>query len=154
MRIARRRGVIRMQLEQVESALLDTLLDDLDGAIGTLPLNDPVRQRLFPAGYQDDDAAGEFRELTESSLRDSKTQRVGQCRAELPDGAGTLELSAEDAERWLTVLNDLRLAIGTRLEITEDEPMEVDPASSDAQTRAVYHWLTALQDSLVNAAMR
>lgn len=154
MRIVRRRGTIRMQLEPVESALLDTLLDDLDGALATLPADDPVRQRLFPAGYQDEDAAAEFRELTESSLRDVKAVRLGQCRAELPAGAGTVELSADETERWLTVLNDLRLAIGTRLEITEEEPLEVDPASADAQTRGIYHWLTALQDALVSAAMR
>src|SRR6266536_1431866 len=63
-RVTRRRGHARIRLESVESGLLATLLDDLDGALQTLPDDDPVRQRLFPVAYRDDDeAAEEFRLL-------------------------------------------------------------------------------------------
>jgi hypothetical protein len=113
-RVIRRRGHARIRLESVESGLLATLMDDLDGALRTLPDDDPVRQRLFPAAYQDDDrAAAEFRSLTEESLREDKAERLGECRAELPSGAGDIDLDDGGAQRWLTVLTDLRLAIGT-----------------------------------------
>jgi hypothetical protein len=154
-RVLRRRGHARIRLESVESGLLATLLDDLDGALRTLPDDDPVRQRLFPAAYQDDDkAAAEFRSLTEESLRDDKAERLGECRAELPSGAGDIDLDDAAAQRWLAVLTDLRLAIGTRLHVTEDDDPAIDPADPDAQLRAIYQWLTALQDSLVQVVMR
>lgn len=155
MRVSRRRGRARIRLEAVESGLLATLFDDLEGALATLPADDPVRRRLFPAGYRDDDRAeAEFRALTEDSLRDTKSERLAQCRAELPSGEGDIELDDGAAQRWLTVLNDLRLAIGTRLSVTEDDDPTIDPADPDAQLRAIYQWLTTLQDSLVHVVMR
>jgi hypothetical protein len=153
-RVTRRRGHARIRLEAVESALLTTLFDDLDGALQTLPDDDPVRQRLFPAAYpNDDEATDEFRLLTEDSLRDGKAQRLGECRVELPSGEGEIDLDEEATQRWLTVLNDLRLAIGTRLDISEEDDPAIDPADPDAQLRAIYQWLTALQDSLVHTIM-
>ena len=155
MKFRRRRGVPQLQLDEMETALLGSLLDDLLDAFGTLPENDPVRQRLFPDGYRDDEeAAAEFRELTETGLRDDKAARAERCRAELPAGSGELPLPPDAAERWLTVLNDLRLALGTRLGVTEDEPADIDPADPRAQSWVVYYWLTTLQDGLVQTAMR
>jgi len=154
MKVNRRRGLIRMQFDEVEAGILATLLDDLAEVLELLDPTDPVYRRLYPAGYRDDaEAAAEFRELTEDSLRESRAVRLGQCRAMLPEGGGQLELDAEDAERWLAVLNDLRLALGTRLGVTEEDEPVIDPEDPSAQTRAVYYWLTALQDSLVLAAM-
>lgn len=153
MRVSRRRGRVRVHLEAVEAGLLATLFDDLDGALRTLPADDPVRQRLFPSAYDDEEAAAEFRLLTEDSLRDAKMARLGEARAELPRSGGDLELDDEASQRWLTVLNDVRLAIGTRLNVTEDDDPSLDPDDPDAQVRAIYHWLTALQDSLVRAVM-
>ena len=154
MRVTRRRGHARIRLESVEAGLLANLFDDLDGALQTLPDDDPVRQRLFPAGYRaDEEAAAEFRSLTEDSLRESKAVRLGECRAELPSGEGDIDLDDEAGQRWLTVLNDLRLAIGTRLSVSEDDDPDIDPSDPDAQLRAIYQWLTALQDSLVQAVI-
>jgi Domain of unknown function (DUF2017) len=154
-RVSRRRGHARIRLEAVESGLLGTLFDDLEGALVTLPDDDPVRQRLFPSGYRDDERAeAEFRALTEDSLRDTKAERLRECRAELPSGEGDIDLDDGAAQRWLTVLTDLRLAIGTRLSVTEDDEPTIDPADPDAQLRAIYQWLTTLQDSLVHVVMR
>jgi len=154
-RVTRRRGHVRINLEVVEVGLLATLFDDLGGALEVLPEDDPVRQRLFPSAYpEDEDAATEFRDLTEDSLRGARVERLERCRAELPSAEGNVELDDEAAQRWLTVLNDLRLAIGTRLNVSEDDEPGIDPADPDAQSRAIYHWLTAMQDSLVHAVAR
>jgi hypothetical protein len=153
-RVTRRRGHARIRLEPVESGLLATLFDDLDGALRNLPDDDAVRQRLFPAAYRTDDrASAEFRSLTEDSLREVKAERLAECRAELPSGAGDVDLDDGAAQRWLAVLTDLRLAIGTRLNVSEDDDPAIDPDAPDAQVRVIYHWLTALQDSLVHAVM-
>ena len=64
-----------------------------------------------------------------------------------------VSVDGADGIRWLQVLNDVRLALGTRLGITEDEP-DVDPGAPEAEPRQLYYWLTALQDALVRAMMR
>jgi hypothetical protein len=154
-RVTRRRGHVRIQLESVEAGLLANLFEDLGSALQTLPDDDPVHLRLFPSAYPgDDEAAAEFRSITEDGLRDTRLVRLELCRGELPAAAGELDLDDEAGRRWLTVLNDLRLAIGTRLDISEDDDPELDPADPDAHTRAIYQWLTALQDSLVHAVAR
>ena len=53
-------------------------------------------------------------------------------------------------EAALQVINDLRLAIGTRLGVSEDR-QEIDPESADAQAWAVYSWLSGMQEALVDA---
>jgi hypothetical protein len=161
-KLTRRRGAIRMRLDPVEVQLLASLLDDLAGLYVELDegLSGPVRERLFPLANRDDaEIAREFRELTESALLQSRSDRLGQCRADLGVGKADVELDEESADRWLTVLNDLRLSIGTVIGIGAsgsegaDEDGELDPADPLLEAKLTYHWLTAMQDSLVRAAM-
>ena len=64
------------------------------------------------------------------------------------DGGGRLSIDDEATDRWLRVLNDLRLALGTRLQVTEDAELNAaDPAVN------IYHWLSAVQDLLVEQVM-
>ena len=60
-------------------------------------------------------------------------------------------LDPDQAGAWLRTTNDLRLALGTRLEITEDTEPPEDITDEGDQQLAVYYWLTALQGSLVDA---
>lgn len=154
MRVSRRGGIIKLSLDEVEVAVLGRMLDELDGLIDAMDSEDGSTRRLFPsANREDDEIASEFRALTEQGLRDTRKVRYGVLRAALPPAGGTIELAQEQHVAWLASLNDLRLALGTRLGVTEDEP-EFDPAGEEAQSWALYYWLTALQDSLVNAAMK
>jgi hypothetical protein len=152
----RRRGeLIRLRLDPVEVALLTRLFDELDELMNEPPgADDPVQRRLFPAGYPDDDEAeAEFRSLTELTLRGERSERASRCAAELAQHHGDLEITAEAGQRWIQVLNDVRLALGTRLEVSEEDGPEIDPDDPLAPQRAIYYWLTAFQDSLVGALM-
>ena len=61
-------------------------------------------------------------------------------------------LSKEQAESWLTALNDLRLVLGTRLGVTEEMFLEaVDPRDPRAPEMALYVYLSWLQEQLVEA---
>ena len=146
--------MVRLTLDPVEAAVLraviDDLADSLDGDV--LAPDDPVRQRLFPSGSRDDATAdAQFRSMTETSLRLERTERARQCSEQLRvGGVARLELDAEAGTRWIQVLNDLRLAIGTRLDVSEADPDPVDGDPDFAQ-RSLYHWLTWLQESLVRA---
>jgi hypothetical protein len=125
---------------------LEMLLDSED-AVG-----DPVLARLLPEGNRGDaEAAAEYRELTESSLRSGKADDLAMVRASLPDGGGDVVLDADQAAAWLRSSNDLRLALGTRLDISEDSEPPEDVVDEESQQLAVYYWLTALQGSLVDA---
>lgn len=117
--------------------------------------DDPVLARLLPDGYRDDpDAAGEFRKYTEPGLRSSKQQAALQMLDSLPDAGGRIQLTSEQAQAWLKALNDVRLALGVRLDVTEDFEQDWSKLGRDDPQWAayeVYAWLGAVQESLVQA---
>ena len=152
---AARGGELVARLEAAEAGILGLLLDQLEQLL-TADADDvgdaPVLGRLFPDGHRSDpEMAADYRELTESSLRSAKADDLAMVRASLPAEGGEVRLDADQAGAWLRTSNDLRLALGTRLDISEDtEPPEEITGEEDQQL-AVYYWLTALQGSLVDA---
>jgi Domain of unknown function (DUF2017) len=117
--------------------------------------DDPVLARLLPDGYRDDpEAAGEFRRYTESGLRSAKQQVAQEVLDTLPDTGGRIQLTQDQAVAWLKALNDVRLALGVRLGVTEEfEEQWGRLSDKDPQWAAfeVYAWLGAVQESLVQA---
>ena len=137
-------------------------LDDLARLLGqagetgpATPPDDPVLARLLPDAYADDaDAAGDFRRFTEQELRNGKAAAARTVLATLPEDGGRVRLSEEEAQVWLRALNDVRLALGVRLSITEDfeaRLQDLDPADPRSAYMWVYDWLTFLQETLVRA---
>ncbi len=116
---------------------------------------DPVLARLFPDAYREDpEAAGEFRRYTEDGLRSAKVENARLVLATLPAEGGRVRLSGEEAQSWLQALNDVRLALGVRLEITEDFEDQLAGLAADdprAGYFEVYNWLTYVQETLVRA---
>ena len=111
--------------------------------------------RLLPDGYRDDpEAAGEFRKYTESGLRSAKQQAAQEMLDTLPEAGGKVQLTHDQAQAWLKALNDVRLALGVRLGVTEEfEEQWGQLKPDDPQWTAfeVYAWLGAVQESLVQA---
>ncbi|MDJ0461131.1 DUF2017 domain-containing protein [Streptomyces sp. H27-C3] len=137
------------------------------------PPSDVALARLFPEAYTgpgtdpDDkdlrEASAEFRRFTENDLRGRKREdalavvRTLDSLGAKGDGGTVLELAAADARHWLGTLNDLRLTIGTRLEVTdEDESGELYRLLDDDPRKPMvmaYLWLGALQESLIETLM-
>ena len=117
--------------------------------------DDPALARLLPDAYRDDpDAASEFRRYTEKDLRAGKVAAAKTVLATLPEGGGRISLSETEAQVWLRALNDIRLALGVRLGVTEDVMEEMARMSHDDPrfgVLAVYDWLSGTQESLVHA---
>jgi Domain of unknown function (DUF2017) len=140
----------------VELGLTDLGLAELDPARpAPSPPKDPALARLLPDAYREDPAAAaEFRRYTEPELRADKRRKaetVLDCLARIPNG-GKLTLSAAEAQSWLTGLNDLRLILGTRLGIVEDDqelPQSDDPDDPRTYLISVYYYLSYLQESLI-----
>jgi hypothetical protein len=127
---------------------------------------DPALARLFPDAYGEPGEpvdtetrarAGEFRRYTELDLRARKRDDalvVVRSLDGLGGEGGVLELSAQDCLRWLGALNDLRLTLGARLEVTdEDEQGLYALPDSDPRKPLVmaYLWLGGMQESLLEA---
>ncbi|MEU7701708.1 DUF2017 domain-containing protein [Streptomyces sp. NPDC039028] len=133
------------------------------------PPSDPALKRLFPDAYGGDSeelraAASDFRRFTENDLRARKREDalvvVRALDALSADAAGeggaVLKLTPDESRAWLGALNDLRLTIGTRLEVTDDEGEQLYrlPDSDPRKPMVMaYLWLGALQESLVETLM-
>lgn len=113
-------------------------------------------------------AAAEFRRYTEPDLRAGKRadalavvhalDALGPVGAADGNGVGgaVLELSPEVGVHWLRALNDLRLAIGTRLEIREEDNerlFDLDDADPRKPMVMAYLWLGSLQETLVGTLL-
>jgi hypothetical protein len=68
-----------------------------------------------------------------------------------------LTLKPEESKQWLGALNDLRLAIGTRLEVTDDDDSSELYSLPDEDPRKpmvmAYLWLGGLQETLVETLL-
>lgn len=159
-----------VELLHNESAVAATERDPLEALLDfsgpTTEPDDPVLRRLFPNAYRgDDEAAGEFRRFTEGTLRDGKARAAASVidvleEAGLPpeptgeDLTIDVELDEETALVWMRSFTDLRLALGTRLEVAEgDEDYWYGLPDDDprAQAHHIYEWLGFLQETLVHA---
>jgi hypothetical protein len=150
-----RHGDVVARLDPAEAGIVGLLLDQLEQLLAADAddvAGDPVMARLLPDGHRGDpELAADYRELTESSLRSGKTDDLAIVRATLPEGGGEIRLDRDQAGAWLRTSNDLRLALGTRLDVTEETEPPEEIADEQDQQLAVYYWLTSLQGSLVDA---
>ncbi|WP_068398498.1 DUF2017 domain-containing protein [Kribbia dieselivorans] len=123
---------------------------------------DPAIDRLFPAGHREDEqAASEFRRLTEPGLRARKAANIETALSVLATGSGELRLDHGQAVAFMVALTDVRLVIGERLGMRTDEDAEQVHALADVlpQTHpatfalTVYDFLTWLQEGLAEALL-
>jgi hypothetical protein len=115
--------------------------------IAESPSSDPGVARLFPSAYPDDPLRSlEFEQATGGALLDGRLQAASTV--ESTSDAETL--TEEQLLQWLAVVNDLRLVLGTRLEVTE-ETTEDDFAGDEERSGAfdLYVFLTWLESEIV-----
>jgi Domain of unknown function (DUF2017) len=125
----------------------------------SVPPEDPILSRLLPDFYRldtgasdaDANAAAALRSLHEPELVDLKTGVAGVVLETCPASGGSIRLTAEQADAWVSALNDVRLALGTALDVTEDMPEDLPPDDPRGPHLGVYQWLTWVQESLVLA---
>ncbi|MEV1008227.1 DUF2017 domain-containing protein [Streptomyces sp. NPDC049881] len=139
------------------------------------PPSDPALARLFPDAYgepgqeRDEEArrlSAEFRRFTETELRTAKRENLllmvrgldaAAGDASESGGGAVLTLSRDDARRWLGALNDLRLAIGSRLglssEADSERLFEIPPDDPGRPLVIAYAWLADLMESLLETLM-
>jgi hypothetical protein len=146
-------------------------LTGLHAGPGPARPTDPALARLLPDAYGpggevgesgdraepedvDELNSAEFRRLTERDLRNGKMTDAEGLLSSLPEGGGKVVLDEERAHQWLRTLNDVRLALGTRLGVSEDAAQDFEqlPADDpDSTAYELYVWLSILQESLLAA---
>ena len=158
-----RAGGFEVVLEAGEAAVLTHLCEELttllsaEGDVGDEA--DPVLERLFPRAYLDpteEEAETDWQRFSHGDLVDGRRRALASMEgtlagAEVRRGRYELTLDEEQALAWLSVLNDARLALGTRLEVTEDMDLSgLDPDDADTAPYAVYWWLGVLEERLID----
>jgi hypothetical protein len=140
-------GSYALRLPEEERALLRFLPAELRSLLEAEPDN-PGLRRLFPPAYDDEQDEAAFRELMGNELLDGRRRALDV----LAETASAERLTGEQAQAWLTALNDLRLVLGTRLDVSDESLLE-DLAEDDprAPDLALYAYLSWLQEQLVEA---
>ena len=152
------RDRVRVRLAQDELAVLRGLPDQLRTVLGE-DEDEPVNRRLFPPAYldvADIERDAEYRRLMHDDLVEEKLANLDLVNASLERGSAsvrrwTVELTDEEAAAWLGVLNDLRLALGVRLDITEDYDGAVDDTDPRAPAFRLLSYLGWLEEQLLDA---
>jgi len=121
------------------------------------PPTDPALARLLPDFHASDpELSAGIRILRELDLIAMKDASAVVLLDSLPRGGGTVHLDAPTAQAWISTLNDVRLALGIRLDIDTDDyelPIGSDPEGMETAIFATYRWLSAVQDSLVTVLL-
>ena len=170
MRFTRNRaGGVKADIEDVEAHVLRQLAQEILSIVEEAPVSgdplaalvgmpsgdvdppdNPVLARLLPDAYRSDvEAAGDFRRYTDADLRAGKRANAQVLLDAIPAEGGKIVVSRDDADAWLSCLNDMRLALGTSLGVTE-EIDDLEPEDPDYHAFSIYGWLGYLQESLLS----
>jgi hypothetical protein len=150
-------------LDERESSSPHDELEQITGMTtgNSEPPDNATLQRLLPDFAKPNDDPEDdtdslnaaLRSLHEPSIIDAKRVAAQQLLDTLPDGGGKIELTEDAAHAWTAAVNDLRLALGTMLDIQPGGPDRFPDDHPLAAHFDVYQWLTVLQEYLVVALM-
>jgi hypothetical protein len=154
-------------LDERESSSPADELEEITGIRtgNTTPPDDATMARLLPDFFRphnNDHPAGSaaadslnsaLRSLHEPDIIDAK-RAAAQCLLDTcPAGGGKFELTEADANSWVSSVNDVRLALGSMLDIGPQGPDQLPAEHPMAGHLDVYQWLTVLQEYLVLGLM-
>lgn len=114
-------------------------------------------RRLFPAAYHDHaEHEAEYQRLVHEDLASTRLASlvtVGEVLGRYP-GSDELELGEDDLDALMRALNDLRLVIGTLLDVSEDtDAGDAGPDDPDFGRFQLYGYLGWLLEGIVQARM-
>ena len=142
-----RRGDFEVRLPDEERALLRDLVPQLRSILDN-DLSDPSLRRLFPTAYPEDpERDQEYRQLVGDELLERRQASLDTLLATVD----ATKLSEDELTAWMTSVNDLRLVLGTRLDVSEE--MDPVPGTDDpnAPLLMLYGYLGYLLESIVEA---
>ncbi len=141
-------GKFKMGFPSHLCELLVSLANELDEVIDG---DSPDLTRLFPTAYADDpDMDAGYQILARGQLVDHRRAAIDTVR----ESMSLEELDEEQISAWMLVINDLRLVIGTRLDVSEDDELmfeNPDPEDPNGYLTEVYRVLGFMLGDIVDA---
>jgi hypothetical protein len=132
----------RVNLGRAEQRLV---LESLDELRVMLAEHDPDTRRLFPTAYlEDEELDAEYHRMVGDDLRRGQLEALDTVERTIEGQV----VDREELDAWMRALNGVRLAIGTRMDISEN-PGPIDPDAPDAHDRLVYEVLSVILGSIV-----
>lgn len=137
--------MFRLRWSAGDRAMIRALSEDLDRL---LEGDDPSIVRLFPPAYGDDaERSRGYDALARSELIESRRAAL----TVLDDALGRDEIDGTRLATLMRAVNDLRLVIGTRLDVSEDGTPREAPNESDSVAQQAYERLSLLLSDIVGA---
>jgi hypothetical protein len=144
----RRDGTITLKLDPVVRTVIGQVCSELRAHLEA-EVDDPALRRLFPTAYPDD-AARE--RAYESLVRDDLLRGRFAALDTVQRTVDSDTITRDEAEQWLTAINAVRLTLGTRLDVSEDDNhLDLDPEDPRHTQYVVYDLLGVLLGSIVAA---
>jgi hypothetical protein len=137
-------GTFSLELSEGTVDLLDHMCGEMEELLRT---DSPLLVRLFPPPYGDDTERNEgYAALAVPELIDHRLEGLQVVRATLR----AERVTEEELLTWMRSLNDMRLALGTLLGVTDDEgPEDVPERLQEAY--GVYEFIGYLLEVTVAA---
>jgi len=145
-------GEADLSLDQAETHMLRQLTAEMRALLATDidTADDPVLRRLYPDAYEKPEDEADYRGLIGDDLEKEKLAALDTVSTALGTQNTEVRLSGEAIDAWLGCLTDLRLAIGTRLDVDEERMgAQINQDDPDAAALSVLHWLGWLQEEIL-----
>ena len=127
------RDLLRRVIEELREMLIVDELDDL--------------RRLYPTAYPDDEKLeADYKSMVHDQLLMARLDGIDKVQATINDES----LSLEDADTWMSTINQCRLVLGTRLDVGEQEET-IDEDDPDAHGKIIYQVLSMMLEELTSA---
>jgi len=150
-------GRLLLRLDPQERRILASLVAELRSELEDPESAEPAGAlaRLYPPAFPDNpDAEAAYADLVHADLVETRSDRAAVVAATLD----AVELDDAEAAAWLGTLNDLRLVLGSQLDLDienaddgdGDRADEGEPGA-DAMRRAVFDYLGWLVASFTDA---
>jgi hypothetical protein len=143
-------GTFGWELAKNEREVLTHIAKDFRALLAAeTPSSDPSLQRLFPPARTDDPIEElEYERKVGDALLAGKLEQL----TVLERCVGSRVLTEDDVLACMRAVNDLRLVLGTRLDVREDsDPSEFAGDPERRSTFELYAYLSWMLESLIDA---
>jgi hypothetical protein len=143
-----RSGVFELRLSPEERDVLRGLPAQMRDAL-ELGKDDPAVARLNPSACLDDaEVDAEYHQMMDDDLNTGRLQALDAFEKTVD----APQLDEDEALAWMRAINDVRLLLGTRLDVSDDPgERRVSPDDPRAPGFALYDYLSLLTQELVEA---
>lgn len=145
-RIRAHGGGVRVRISDEERQLLEQITTDYRELL--LGGTNDITRRLYPTAYLDDpEANAAFVSKSHDALLARRLDNL-----DIVEQTINLEqLRIDQAEVWVSIINDMRLVLGTALDVSEDDEELDDLDEQTYASHAVYSHLGYLVSELLEA---